>query len=339
MRPALAVLATLAILWSLRSAAMVAIPFTAALLAALTVAPISASLQRRLPKIFSWLGPIVATLIVVAVVIALLFGLSIAAGQIVTVAPALITRAGNILQNGGSGSLLDPEQLRTLAAQLMEPAVAFAQGALATAASVTTGLVLMIFLLLLMLIEGPTWRSKIETLSGRQPWMAALRETGLHLRRFLLTRLLLGAITGVLYVAWLSFFGVDLLLTWGMLALLLNFIPNIGSIIAGALPAIYVALTRDPGTALAVAAGLLGIEQVMGNYIDPKVMGKQLELSPLVVLLSMLVWTWMWGPVGALLSTPLMALIADLCRAVPPLYPVALVLGEGPEQDGKPRQG
>jgi len=126
---------------------------------------------------------------------------------------------------------------------------------------------------------------------------------------------------------WLSFFRIDLLLTWAILAVLLNFIPNIGSIIAALLPAAYAVATKDIGTAFAVIAGLATIEQIMGNYVDPKMMGKQLALSSSVVLISLLVWTWIRGPVGAFLATPVTALIADLCRAVPALRPIALLLG------------
>src|SRR5690606_3089301 len=91
-----------------------------------------------------------------------------------------------------------------------------------------------------------------------------------------------------LYAGWLAIFGTPLLLVWGILALLLNFIPTIGSLIAGILPVLFVFAQQDLQTAILVAAGLLVIEQVMGNYIDPKVTGRQLSLSPLVVLVSLL---------------------------------------------------
>ena len=331
----LALIALLAFVWTLRAAAIVAIPLTSALLAALLVAPVSSWIRSSVPKPLRSLGPILATAIVFAAVVALLAGLSVAASQIAATIPAAIARAQTIVETGGirlfGSELIDPAQLRSLAAQLMEPAASIARSVVVTLANATTGIVLMLFLVLLILLESDTWRRKVEAVAGPQPWLEALGEGRMHLRQFLLTRLLLGAVTGAFYMGWLHLFGVDLLLTWGMLALLLNFIPNIGSIIAGALPAIYVAATRDLGTALAIAAGLLAIEQVMGNYVDPRLMGKQLALSPFVVLVSVMAWTWIWGPFGALLATPLTVLLVDLCRAIPSLQPIAILLGDSRE--------
>lgn len=333
----LALIAVLAAVWTLRAAAMVAIPLVGALLAALTVAPLSARIERRVPGSMRAFGPMVATAIVLAAVIALVAGLSIAASQIAGVLPTTLARARTAVESGGFSvfgwQIIDPTQLRSLAGQLMEPTVAIARGLLASLANATTAIVLMLFLVLLILLERDAWRRKIEAVAGPQRWFSALGEAQTHMRRFLMTRLLLGALTGILYVGWLYLFGVELLLTWGILALLLNFIPNIGSIIAGVLPAAYVAATRDVGTALAVAAGLLAIEQVMGNYIDPRFMGKQLALSPLVVLASVMLWTWIWGPFGALLSTPLTVLFVDICRALPTMRPLAILLGDEREDE------
>lgn len=331
----LALIALLAVVWTLRATALVAIPVVASLLAALAVAPVSARIRRGVPPGLAWLGPVCATGLVVAVVLGLLGGLSIAAGQVIAIAPTLVERTLRLAESGGAmlvgASIVDPQQLQDFAARLIEPALSFTQRAMGAAASVTAGIVLMIFLTLLMLAEAPVWRRKAEALGHRRSWLGVLDEASGQLRRFMLTRLLLGTATGILYALWLSVFGIDLLLTWAMLALLLNFIPNIGSIVAGVLPALYAAATRDVGTALAVAAGLFAIEQVMGNYVDPKIMGKQLSLSSLVVLVSVLVWTWIWGAVGAILATPLTALLADLCRAVPSLRPLALLLGDRAE--------
>src|SRR3546814_10728045 len=113
--------------------------------------------------------------------------------------------------------------------------------------------------------EAPVGRAKLVGLSHEEAarWEEAVEEAAIRIRRFLWTRLLLGAATALLYTAYLWIFGIDLLFTWALLALLLNFIPTIGSIIAGLLPALYALATKDPGTALAVAGGLLVIEQIM----------------------------------------------------------------------------
>lgn len=111
--------------------------------------------------------------------------------------------------------------------------------------------------------------------------------------------------TGVAITVWLLILGVDFPFLWGLLAFLLNYIPNIGSILA-AVPAVLLAFIQLSGvSALLAAAGYVVVNVVMGNVIEPKVMGKGLGLSTLVVFLSLIFWGWVFGPVGMLLSVPL----------------------------------
>ena len=96
---------------------------------------------------------------------------------------------------------------------------------------------------------------------------------------------------------------------WGLIAFLLNYVPSIGSIIA-ALPAVLLALAElGPGRAVVILIGFLVINTVIGNVIEPRVMGRKLGLSPLVVFLSLLFWGWVWGPAGMLLSVPLTVMV------------------------------
>ncbi|MBT8130002.1 MAG: AI-2E family transporter [Gammaproteobacteria bacterium] len=112
-------------------------------------------------------------------------------------------------------------------------------------------------------------------------------------------------ITGVLVTLLLWSLGVDNARLWGVMAFLLNYVPNIGSIIA-AVPAVLLALVQlGPGTALLAALGYLVINIVIGSVLEPRFMGKGLGLSTLVVFLSLVFWGWVLGPVGMLLSVPL----------------------------------
>ncbi|MEL0082867.1 MAG: AI-2E family transporter [Gammaproteobacteria bacterium] len=115
--------------------------------------------------------------------------------------------------------------------------------------------------------------------------------------------------TGLLVAIWLAILGVDYPLLWGLLALLFNFVPNIGSIIA-AVPAVLLAYIQlGSGSALAAAAGFLVVNLLMGNVIEPRFMGRGLGLSTLVVFLSLIFWGWLLGPVGMLLSVPLTMIV------------------------------
>ena len=111
--------------------------------------------------------------------------------------------------------------------------------------------------------------------------------------------------TGITIAIWLAVQGVDFPIMWGVFAFLLNYIPNIGSIIAS-VPAVLLALIQlGPFAAGIAAAGFLAVNTLVGSVIEPKVMGQGVGLSSLVVFLSLAFWGWVLGPVGMLLSVPL----------------------------------
>jgi predicted PurR-regulated permease PerM len=135
--------------------------------------------------------------------------------------------------------------------------------------------------------------------------LAEFSEAIRNINRYMGIKTLTSLATGVLVVVLLLFLGVDYPLLWGVLAFLLNFVPNIGSIIA-AIPAVIQTLVQlGVGAALVVAVGYLVINIVIGTFIEPRYMGKGLGLSTLVVFLSLVFWGWVLGPVGMLLSVPL----------------------------------
>lgn len=132
-----------------------------------------------------------------------------------------------------------------------------------------------------------------------------LMEIGGRINRYMAIKAAVSLGTGA--VVWLGLLalGVDYPLLWGTLAFLLNFVPNLGSIIA-AVPAVLLALIQLGPLSALLAAGLYAaVNIVVGNVLEPRIMGRGLDLSPLVVLLSLVFWGWLLGPVGMLLSVPL----------------------------------
>ena len=126
-----------------------------------------------------------------------------------------------------------------------------------------------------------------------------------NINRYMGIKTLTSMATGIAIAAWLAILGVDYPVLWGVLAFLLNFVPNIGSIIA-AVPAIVLALVQlGMGTAMLAAAGFLAVNIGIGTFLEPRFMSKGLGLSTLVVFLSLVFWGWVLGPVGMLLSVPL----------------------------------
>ncbi|MFH2067128.1 MAG: AI-2E family transporter [Pseudomonadota bacterium] len=124
-------------------------------------------------------------------------------------------------------------------------------------------------------------------------------------KQYIAIKTWISAATGIFITVWLTILGVDYSLLWGLLAFLLNYVPNIGSIIA-AIPTVLLSVVQlGPGKALLVACGYVLVNIIMGNVLEPRFMGRGLGLSTLVVFLSLMFWGWILGPVGMLLSVPL----------------------------------
>jgi predicted PurR-regulated permease PerM len=134
-------------------------------------------------------------------------------------------------------------------------------------------------------------------------------------------------VTGLVVTGGLMLIGVDYALLWGLIAFLLNYVPNIGSIIA-AIPAVLLALVQlGPVHAVLVAGLYLIVNVVMGNAVEPRLMGKSLGLSTLVVFLSLVFWGWVLGPVGMLLSVPLTMIMKIALEVNPSTRWLAIMLG------------
>jgi AI-2 transport protein TqsA len=173
-----------------------------------------------------------------------------------------------------------------------------------------TGIMSRVFLILLltgfMLAETRTFPHKAAHLLGDDsPAIARLRTMASEIQRYLALKTLVSLITG-LAIGWGTWaLGVDFPLLWGLLAFVLNYIPNVGSVLA-AVPALAVALLQGgPGLALATGALFLGANVVLGSIVEPHLLGRQVGISTLAVLLSLLFWGWAWGPAGMFLALPL----------------------------------
>ena len=133
--------------------------------------------------------------------------------------------------------------------------------------------------------------------------------------------------TGVAIWIWLSILGVDFAVLWGLIAFLLNFVPTVGSILA-AIPAVLLALVQiDIQTSVFAALGYLAVNTLVGNILEPKIMGHGLGLSTLVVFVSVIFWGWVLGPVGMFLSVPLTMSLKIALDANPQTRPIAILLG------------
>ncbi len=193
-----------------------------------------------------------------------------------------------------------------------------------------TNFFLILLTIVFILLEASSFPAKVrDALGDRGDVLDSFREFSERLQEYLRIKTLVSLMTGGTIALWLWIVGLDFAMLWGVLAFLLNYVPNIGSIIA-AVPAVLLALVAlDWGGALLVIAGFAAVNMVFGNIVEPKMMGKGLGLSTLVVFLSLVFWGWVLGPVGMLLSGPLTMAVKIALETDPRSRWFAVLLGPG----------
>ncbi len=165
---------------------------------------------------------------------------------------------------------------------------------------------LILLVVVFMLLEAANFGSKMEV--AIDPDSPGIDRSSVFLdniKRYMVIKTWTSLGTGLIATIWLTIWGVDYAILWGLLTFMFNYIPNIGSIIAAVPPVLLALVLQGPWIALAVALGYLSINMVIGSFLEPRFMGKGLGLSTLIVFLSLLFWGWVLGPVGMILSVPL----------------------------------
>ena len=203
-------------------------------------------------------------------------------------------------------------------------------------------LLLVLIFLVFMLLGKPYFKYKVAAAfpdERAKQFTTMTTSISKQIGQYLVVKVSISGMTGVLVWLALTLLQVKFALTWGALAFFLNFIPSIGSIIAS-IPPILLAIvqyyptgTEHTGSWMLIpiltAVVLLTIQMVMGNVIEPKIMGESLNLSPVVILLSLVFFGWLWGIVGALLSVPIAAAIKIFCENIEGLRPISVMMGSG----------
>lgn len=192
--------------------------------------------------------------------------------------------------------------------QVIDPGIVMGlAGQLFTALGSLVGNSLLIVLIVaFVLLEVPWFPQKFRAAFGEAPASVEhIREILRNLERYVLLKTVLSLATGAAVALWVGVLGLDFPLLWGLLAFVLNYIPNIGSVVA-AVPAVALALVQlGLGGTLLVAIGYVAINTVIGNILEPRWMGRSLGLSTTVVFLSVLAWGWVLGTAGMFLAVPL----------------------------------
>ena len=204
----------------------------------------------------------------------------------------------------------------------------FAGGIFTALSSVLTHAFLILLTVVFILLEMADLPRKLRlVLKNPERSLSTIEKFSQSAKRYLVIKTLISATVGVVIWLWLLILGVDYPVLWGTLSFLLNYVPNIGSIIA-ALPVALLALVQlGVGSALLTALGFIVVHIVVGNIIEPKLTGKGLSLSTLVVFLSLVFWGWVLGPLGMILSVPMTSLVKIALESYVETRGFAIMLG------------
>jgi predicted PurR-regulated permease PerM len=327
----LGILAVLAVLAVLHFAASVVLPLITAVLVSFVVSPVVSFLHRKL-RMPRPIAIILVMLLVMSVMflIGLFFYSSVQ--SLYRALPKYSNKFTGILNDVQTRFNLPVDYLddfswhRTLSSFIFSFSLRFMD--------FLQGLILMVLFLVFLLFERSQFRPKVRKafeLRTVKKIFAIYVHIASQIGRYLSVKLLISVATGSCVWFTLVVVGVEFAFLWGVITFFFNFIPNIGAIIVTFFIEVFAVLQFYPSlveAALALGA-LLVVQQILGNVVEPTLLGGRLNLSPLVIILSLVVWGWIWGVMGMFLAVPLIVAIKIVMENIPFLHPVAILMGSG----------
>jgi predicted PurR-regulated permease PerM len=193
----------------------------------------------------------------------------------------------------------------------------------------SNGFLVLLFLLFLLAGAGElTIKVRHAFAEGTAARIAQIVENiDVQVRQYLVAKTILSVGMGIFTTVVLAIFGVDFAVLWGLLAFLLNYIPNVGSLIATVFPVLIAILQFDSLVTPIILLIILVVgHNVIGNVIEPKMMEFSLNLSPVLILVMLIFWGWLWGIWGMILAIPITSTIKIVCENVEPLKPLAILM-------------
>jgi AI-2 transport protein TqsA len=190
----------------------------------------------------------------------------------------------------------------------------------------------LVFLFVLFLIaEKVTFPHRIALAFGDvqgDRFMLIVESINQAISQYVAVKTLVSVLAGLLSYAVLALFGVELAASWALLIFLLNYIPYVGSLVACALPIVlsFLQFEDEIWKPIVIAIGLIGIQQGIGNWIEPRMAGQRLDVSPLLIVLSLTFWWTVWGIFGAILAVPLLVIVRIILDNIPETRPIATLI-------------
>ncbi|MCT4713129.1 AI-2E family transporter [Enterobacteriaceae bacterium H11S18] len=295
------------IMAGVKVAADMIVPFILAMFIAVILNPLIRRLERlRVPRVLAISFVVMAIVMLMALLLAYLgtslneLARTLPQYRSSLIAPLLaiepwLQRAGIAVSVDELVKYIDPNAAMTLVSSLITQL-----------SNAMTSVFLLLLTVVFMLFEVPQLPLKLQQLMSRPAeGMGAIQRALDSVSQYLVLKTAISLVTGLVVWIMLATLEVRFAFVWGLLAFSLNYIPNIGSVLAAIPPVAQVLVFSGLYEALIIVAGYLAINLVFGNIIEPRLMGRGLGLSTLVVFLSLIFWGWLLGPVGMLLSVPL----------------------------------
>jgi len=319
---------TLAATILLREVASLIVPLLFGVFLALVASPLVEGLARR------GLRRSAALTITILVVLVLILGtvaiVGISVGQLVVLVPTYEDRLASVITSvrtllEGLGIDADPQALLSIIPP--EQIASLIRAVASTISSAGLAILIVVLTMIYALVGAASIRTRAERAFGPDhALLVGVQRFGIDLRRYLIVRAQLGLFAAVLVLVLLFVLGVPLPALWAFLVFAASFIPNIGVIVAVIPPTILALLDSGLGAAAAVVIGYTAINFIQDNFLQPLVLGSELNLTPLVVFVAVVVWAWVLGAAGALLAVPLTVGLVAILEAFSTSRGIALLM-------------
>ncbi|GGL33408.1 AI-2E family transporter [Phycicoccus endophyticus] len=271
----------------------------------------------------AWVGTLLTVLVVYLVIVVLAGSMVVAAARFAALVPDYQDELRKVLDgvarwladlgvgNGQVSAILDSFDLRRLAGLVTT--------VLSGTLSLVTNLAFVVTLVLFVVLDAGSFGRHLAVIRQHRPaFVEALDSFARGTRTYLLVSTVFGLVVAVVDTLLLWALGVPGALLWGLLAFVTNYVPNIGFVLGLVPPAVLALLEGGPGLALGVVVAYSVVNVVIQSIIQPKLVGDAVGLSASVTFLSLVVWAWILGPVGAVLAVPLTLLVRELFIDVDP---------------------
>lgn len=321
----------------LRVASSVILPLVIAVLLSFVMYPMVRWLnKRRVPNFLS-----ILLVVIILVLILCIFGVVLLTTgvNILSVFPEYEERATDIYRQVAEFFELSFDAELTLWENIWEQMGSHAWGwvgnfALSSAnifLNFLTNAILIILFIVFILAEANFFKEKLErTFKKRSDDVSRMgKDVMAQVSRYLTAKFFISLANGIIYAIAFSLIGLEFAILWGIIQFVLNFIPNLGSIAAGTGISLFALIQfwPEPGPVIMVIAVVLVVNLILCNIFDPKIVGDRVGISPLVVLVSLVAWGWIWGFAGMVLAVPMTVIIKIICANIPVLKPVSILLG------------